>query len=181
MSEVWKRITGFDGLYEISNIGRVRSLKRKVLCKHGSFRTAPSILKVQIHLPNGYRQVVLHKYGKRYHFLVHRLVLINFINEPTKEKPQSNHKNGDKADNRLENLEWVNSSQNMRHAIDVLGRRNLPGESNPASKLKEEDVKNIRDSYCNDNLSQQNLAEKFGVTQSHISRIIRRQEWKELT
>jgi hypothetical protein len=114
--ETWKKISGFD--YEVSNLGNVRSIERRVKTKGGALRDAPPTIRVQIPLANGYRQVTLHKNGKRYRFLVHRLVLTAFVSQPPSNDHQANHKNGMKSDNRLENLEWVTRSENMQHVLN---------------------------------------------------------------
>lgn len=105
--EVWKDIEGFKGIYQISSDGKVR---RKI----GYGCRSERILKNQ---PiKGYERAVLHTKGHRTQFLVHRLVAGAFIPNP-ENKPEVNHKNGIKTDNRAENLEWVTSSENKIHGF----------------------------------------------------------------
>ncbi len=107
--EIWKPIPGYEG-YEVSNKGRVRTLKNEV--KPMSLRKNPK----------GYLRVKLCNHGKERSFLVHRLVGMAFV--PGYDKSlQINHLNGIPDDNRPENLEWCNGSRNLQHAYDVLGRR----------------------------------------------------------
>ena len=98
----WKEIQGFEGLYKISNEGKIYSNKIN------------AIMKTYIN-NNGYECVQLTKNKKRKHFLVHRLVAKAFIPN-IDNKPQVNHIDGNKANNRVENLEWYTNSENQIHA-----------------------------------------------------------------
>jgi hypothetical protein len=101
MEEEWRDINGYEGLYQVSNFGNVKSFPRNGT-KGGNLKPA---------LVGGYHQVKLYKDDKR--FLVHRLVLQAFL--PTEEKMEVDHINHDKTDNRLENLRWLTRSQNNRY------------------------------------------------------------------
>lgn len=103
MIEIWKPI--FNNQYYVSNIGRVKSIKGN------------KILKLQ--LREGYFRIGLHSNSVSKYFSVHRLVAQTFIPNPD-NKPEVNHIDGDKKNNNTNNLEWVTSKENTRHAIDVL-------------------------------------------------------------
>jgi hypothetical protein len=105
-TEVWKPVVGFEGLYEVSNLGRVKSLKR----------TTTSGRELVQSLNRGYKYVVLSKNGKQYNAKVHRLVAESYIPNPEGKK-EVNHIDGNKANNAVENLEWATASENSRHAM----------------------------------------------------------------
>ena len=104
--EIWKEIDGYDGKYEVSNYGRVRSLKR---WRSTNFRILKNAL-----THRGYYSVSLSKNGKVKNYLVHRLVAASFIKNPL-NLPQINHKNENKTDNCASNLEWCTNAYNMNY------------------------------------------------------------------
>lgn len=108
-NEVWKDVIGYEGLYMVSNFGRVKSL---------SFNKTTGNVKLRkINIQNsGYFYLGLHKGGTAKNFLVHRLVAIAFLKNPNKYQ-FVNHKNGIKTDNRIANLEWCTKSYNLVHAF----------------------------------------------------------------
>lgn len=110
--EQWKDIKGFEGLYKISNLGRVKSLKR--LDSIGR-RVKERILRFKVNR-YGYYYAELHNDGKSKSIKIHRLVASAFINNK-EGKLEVNHKDGIKANNSLINLEWATRSENMKHAI----------------------------------------------------------------
>lgn len=108
--EIWKDIEGYDGCYQISSLGRVKSLNREV-CNKKRFQKS-KILKQSI--INGYCYQSISFNGRKRTYTVHRLVAIYFIDNEN-NKPQVNHIDCDKINNNFQNLEWVNSRENECH------------------------------------------------------------------
>ena len=182
-NEVWKDVKGYEGYYQVSNLGNVRSLDRIILCKNGSERfTVGKSLKPQMDY-QGYLRVGLNFCGKFKTHRVHRLVALNFLDEK-ENKDQVNHVNGVKNDNRVTNLEWVTGSENIKHAIktglikDTFIKNSNKGNLNPNSKLDEEDVKLIRQ-LRKDGYKLKELSDIFKVSVVHLSRICNYKYWKE--
>lgn len=112
--EEWRDVVGFEGLYQVSSSGRVKSLSKPTYNGKGWYLSKEKILKPNI-LAKGYLQVDLKKNFQRNLLQVHRIVAMTFIPNPN-GYPQINHINGNKQDNRVENLEWCNNSHNQLHA-----------------------------------------------------------------
>ena len=120
MQETWKAVKGFEGLYQISNFGRVKSLVYK-----------EKILKPITSKTDGYVRIGLHKNRTIYTRTIHRLVAEAFIENPMK-KPHVNHIDGNKQNNHVRNLEWCTASENQFHSLEVgLRTRNHPDKSKP--------------------------------------------------
>lgn len=170
-SEVWAAIPEWEALYEVSTLGRVR----RSCPGRGTF--AGKILQT-VRYGKGYRAVTLHIRPRRYKQYVHILVLAAFVG-PRPAGFDINHKNGNKADNRLENLEYVTKSENSRHAWRS-GLNWHKGERSHYSKLREDQVKEIRAKYATGRYSYGALAALFGVTHGAIGLIVTRQHWKHV-
>lgn len=111
-AEIWKDVKGYEGFYKVSNYGDIMSLPRNGTTKNSR------ILKQRTG-KGGYKYVILHKLGKQKTEKVHRIVANNFIPN-TQNKREVNHKDGDKTNNRVDNLEWATTSENQLHSIYVL-------------------------------------------------------------
>lgn len=159
-------ILGFEN-YSVSTGGEVR---REVDSKTGS----PAGRVLRQHTVRGYRLVWLYGDGSRKLRSVHR-VLWEAFNGEIPDGLQVNHRNGDKLDNRLENLELVTPAENTRHAIDVLGRRR-DGEDHSMAKVTEKDVFELRKSFAAGARSVE-LAERFGLSRSAVHRIVTGRTW----
>lgn len=122
----------------------------------------------------GYKKVMIRKDDKQFFALVHRLVAITFIGEP--KGKEVDHIDGDKANNRLENLEWVTAKENenrKRHRLNNFGY----GEQNPMAKLTKKDVAKIRKLWQSGRHTQQQIANMFNISQSHTHCICRGKLW----
>lgn len=117
IDEVWVNIENFEGLYQISNLGNVKSMNRIVDIGNGKIYTQKE--KIIKNYGKTYRQVNLYKNAKCYHFYIHILLAKAFIPN-SNNKEQVNHIDGNKFNNDLRNLEWVTRSENARHAHDIL-------------------------------------------------------------
>ena len=115
MEEIWKDIQGYEGLYQISNLGNVKTLHYGQKVHNHNWESTPSRLLKQKTSTSGYQRVELYKKDSRKCFYVHRLVAIAFLENP-ENKPQINHKDGNKFNNCIDNLEWATSSENLKHA-----------------------------------------------------------------
>jgi hypothetical protein len=116
--EIWKDITEYEGLYQVSNSGKVKSLERRVLNKHNKWQTYPErLLKFDINIDSNtsYCRVTLCKLHKTKRYLVHRLVAKMFIPNPL-SKEHVNHIDNDGTNNQVSNIEWCTHSENMLHA-----------------------------------------------------------------
>lgn len=116
--EKWKCISGFEGIYEVSNTGRIRSSKDKTTksALHGTRKWQQRILKLKTD-KGGYKRVCLYKDKKPHDFLVHRLVAMAFIPK-VEGKECINHIDCNPSNNYAENLEWCNHKENLIHAFD---------------------------------------------------------------
>jgi len=166
MMETWMPAVGFNGIYEVSDLGRVKRVDSgRILRRRGG---------------NGYDVAVLFRNGVRNQRLVHRLVVEAFVGIiPT--GLQVNHINGDKLDNTLSNLEIVTPSQNTTHAYRVLNCIPRPkGESHSNAMLSEDQVRSIRREYGGGSETLGKLGAKYGVGISAIWLIVKRKNWKHL-
>lgn len=168
--ENWASIDGYEGLYEVSDTGMVRSLKRTT--------TSGKVLS-QRSGTGGYLSVCLCKDNHKKSFVVHRLVARAFVTNP-ENKPEVNHKNGVRTDNRAENLEWVTRSENERHAYEVLGKspqaywKGRPRKF--ARRFTDEQVFAIR----SDERSYSQIAAEYGVSKTAIRDIKRKKNYREV-
>ena len=167
MEEIWKDINGHEGAYKISSSGKVCSNK------YGY----PIIMKTFL-AGKGYEVVTLCKNGISKKYYIHRLVAIHFIDN-SNNYPEVNHIDGNKINNKLINLEWVNGVSNMKHAREKLGF-NQKGESSSNAKLTEKNVIDIINMYKTGKYTYSQIAKNYNVHHGHICSIVNRKFWKHL-
>lgn len=134
MNETWKIVKDTDSIYQISSLGRLKTNNWK---NHGLEKVMKPARDKK-----GYLRTVIKRNGKLGTVKLHRLVAETFIPNP-ENKPQVNHKNGIKDDNRVENLEWCTNSENHKHSF-AIGTQSNKGENNPTNKLTDKMVLYMR-------------------------------------
>lgn len=160
-NEIWKDIEGYEGLYQVSTYGNIKSLARPRKNGNGKCYIQKEKLLKQTFTSTGYKKVELYKDGKRKSFKVHRLVAMAFIPNPD-NKPEVNHINGNKINNNIDNLEWVTSSENSVHAY----------ETGLSPNKKELDEDKIIELY-NNGTPKEEIAKIFDVSNVVIKRILK--------
>lgn len=179
MKEIWKPVVGYEGLYEVSNLGRVKTLPKTHVFKNGGVYNYPEKIMSACLNSNGYPQLKLFRNGVRKVTAVHRLVAAAFIPNP-ENKTDVNHIDGVKTNNTVTNLEWATKLENSLHAkVNGLMCR-LKGSTNPMAKISESDVLSIIEERKNIKTSHKELANKYGVGTATISNICRNTSWKHI-
>ena len=158
MEEIWKPIPGYEGLYEASTLGNIRNaISGRVLRQSNHWQ--------------GYKLVGLHKDKKLKTHTVHRLIAKAFIENPNGYS-EVNHKDENKANNNVENLEWCTTKYN-----NTYGNKIKRGELHPMSKLDSRQVKEIREKRNSGETIVQ-IADQFGISRSHVCGIVNNRFWR---
>jgi len=171
--ETWRDIEGYEGIYQVSDAGNVRSLDRVDAAGH-NLKGKPRKLYTQ---KDGYIVVGLTRDAVMRYRKVHRLVAAAFIPNPH-NLPEVNHTEGNKADNRACKLEWCTKQENTDHAIK-LGLRDSVGESNGNARLSEVDVVDIR-WWKGVGMSIADLAREYQVARASIRNIVTCRTWSHV-
>ena len=177
MKEEWRPIHGFLGYYEVSNLGRVKSVDRYVPNpKGGKALRKGKILEGTID-NYGYRRYTLRKgIEKKTHKRGHKLVADAFIPNP-KDLTIINHLDGDKQNNHISNLEWCTHRQNSQHAESMGLVNHVKGSKHHKATTTEDDVRKMRRLYAKGNHTQKQIAEIFSINPNTIKHILAGRTW----
>ena len=170
MNEQWAPMVDFEGWYEISDLGRIRRVKG------GPGTFVGKVLKLEAN-NRGYWYAQPCKECKRHKFLIHRLVMAAFVG-PCPDGIQVNHIDGDKENNRLDNLEYMTQSENMVHGRGLGLFSSIGGEKNGNAILTEENVHEIRRRLKYE--SPKAIAERFNISRGNIYSIKNGTRWSSL-
>lgn len=172
--EEWRDIAGYEGLYQVSDFGRVKSLAKSWRSgKNNYLSTKPEtiIAFYWAGASRGYKYVSLCHKNKEKKIAIHRIVAATFHPNPM-GLPEANHLNGVKSDCRASNLEWASKSRNRQHAYDTGLRFARSGSSHAGAKLSDADVLAIRAEYAAGGVTMRKLGDKFGVVNSAIYKVV---------
>lgn len=175
--EIWKDVEGYEGLYQVSNLGRVKSVARFVDHPKGGKRIVQErIMAVKIN-KRGYLYSSLSKNGVVVNHLNHRVVGIAFI--PNNDnKPEVNHKDGVKTNNFKDNLEWSTRSENEIHARKTGLKVSIKGERCHLSKLTELDAITIK--YKSAGVKHTDIALLYGISKHQVAKIKQGKSWSHI-
>lgn len=166
-SEVWKPVPGFEGRYEVSNLGRFRGLPRPLVYKDGRRGTLPGGPLKGARNADGYVLLSLDTKTKK---LAHRIVAEAFLG-PQEYRRTVNHKDGDKANNRVSNLEWATYGENNAHARATdLNRQH--GEASNLAKHSDQFIAAVRNVHAAYKPTYAKLGELFGMRGAHARQIV---------
>lgn len=169
MIENWIHVRGYENHYLVSDLGNIKSLKYKT----------EKIIKQTVSKKDGYCRVTLYGNKKRKTFLVHRLVASAFLINKENKK-EVNHKDFDKTNNKLENLEWCTSSENSIHKYKYKNCHMVTGENHHKSKLSKNDVYTICFLFKYTNIKFREIARMYNVSHISILHIKDGKNWKQL-
>lgn len=174
--EEWRTMVGWEGRYEVSNQGRVRSLFRPKRPGQGGRDCPAMIRRLQLNR-YGYPVVFLNGNGKPVLKSVHRAVVEAFIG-PIPNGMVVNHRDGLKTNNHISNLEICTCKQNSRHMVNVLGK--MVGNNHPRSIITEDNAREIVQ-LSRAGVDQESIAAKFGVTRHTVAKIMTGRQWSRAT
>lgn len=178
MDEIWIPVVGYEGFYEVSNAGRVRSIERKGLYR-GRWKDTEMLFRAKdmkvSTTKTGYCYLALKLPNeKSIKYLLHRIVMRAFVGASTADRPQVNHIDGDKANNNLSNLEYCSSQENLLHLTRVLKRK--IGGSGGYSKLTEDQAKAV----ISDKRTLKAIGDEYGISLQAVWYIQKGKNWAHL-
>ena len=178
INERWSKIPNYEKFYMASNLGRIKSIGRWVnTCGDGKRYVEERIMKPQKR-PDGYLMVGLSKNNKTTSKTIHRLVLTSFLDQPPK-KEFVNHIDGNKKNNKLSNLEWVDKSENAKHSFRLGLSKPTRGELSGVSKLKEKDVLDIKRRALSGELAK-SISNDYNISNATVYQIKNGKRWAHI-
>lgn len=171
--EKWKDVVGYEGLYQVSNLGRVKRIGKAPGTVPGYILSTPLN-------SDGYPICCLHNNGRKT-TRVHRIVARAFLGTPPTNKPEVNHLDGNKSNNRIENLEYTSRSENLKHVFRCLGREpvRICGEKSGKNAITEEDVREIR-KLAGQKIPYSKIEKLYPIGKAQIRRIVILEKWKHV-
>lgn len=174
--EEWRDIEGYEGFYQVSTHGRIKSLARTITCKNGMLKPFKERILTPHFNTNGYLWVHLQRNSVKEFWFIHRLVARAFVPNPD-NKPFVNHKSGRKTDNVADLLEWSTRRENVAHAFST-GLMSHAGEKNSQSKLTVDKVVEMRRLFT-EGVTRRELSDRFGVSYSRVRDVVNGTCWTE--
>ena len=175
--EKWKAIKGYEGLYEVSDLGNIRSIGRYTPARSGSCKFQKGMVRKLSFIPKRYVCATLSKEGVPRTFDIHRLVAKAFIPNPD-NLPEVDHKDNNKHNNRVDNLQWISRLGNAQKA--VASGLQPRGDRCSNAVATEEIVLKIRKLYATTVPSQLKLEKMFGISRGAIWYIVNRKTWRHI-
>jgi hypothetical protein len=172
--EEFRDIPGWEGYYQVSNLGTVRSIPRTVVSRTGKVYNRKGKVMSQHYSKDGYKVVDVTKEGRNRTLGVHRAMALAFISNPN-NKPMVNHINAKRDDNRLDNLEWCTNAENIQHSFN-LGISDNRGDKHPRRVLTMEIVRGIR-AELESGKSPVEVANIFDIKRRNVYAVRDRQNW----
>lgn len=172
--EIWKDVPGYENFYQANPSGFIKSLSKPLRIKKG-FRVTKELIISNTDNGEGYFICSLSKNTIRKSILLHRLIALTFVPNPL-NLPEVNHKDGNKLNNHVDNLEWVTRQQNIDHSWSKK-LTNCIGESHHNSKLNKIIVKEIREKYASGKHSYSQLGLEYGTSMYNVRNVVKRLTW----
>lgn len=178
--EIWKDIPDYEGIYQVSNKGNVKSLSRVLIFSDGRvYRFSEKILKISPVGEGKYPTIHLYRDGVRKTLSIHKIVAQVFIPNPENKKTV-NHKNGNKFDNRVENLEWMTYQENNNHAIcNGLNKGTPYGVLSKLTRLNEDQILELYGNWkskTQGKFGTKYFADKFNLSENTIRSYIKNKD-----